>query len=171
MIEFDCSESTGLNPSISAESPFTIQWMPSDNLSCDDCLSPFIMQPANNQVFQITIQDNFGCSNTATIQTNVDIDKSVYSPNVFSANDDGVNDQFTLYGTRCLKKIRYLKVFDRWGELIFIDQNFPANDGNYGWSGDFRGEKINSSLFIWLAEVEFFDGSTTLLNGDVLVIR
>ena len=43
-----------------------------------------------------------------------------------------------------------LKIFDRWGELIF-----QTSDPNaLGWNGSFRGKKMGPGVFVWLAEFE-----------------
>ena len=48
----------------------------------------------------------------------VDINRRLYAPNAFSPNDDGDNDYFFL---QCpdVAALQFLKVFDRWGNLVF----------------------------------------------------
>lgn len=53
----------------------------------------------------------------------------VYAPNVFSPNDDGINDNWRPV-SRCPLQDYELLVFNRWGGLIF-----QSKDPSEGWSG------------------------------------
>lgn len=96
----------------------------------------------------------------------------VYVPNAFSPNDDGINDVFIVFtGASCIKEIKSFHVFSRWGEEVFKNFNFPANDFAYGWDGTFRGKPMDTAVFAWFAEVEFGDGRVELFKGDVTLLR
>ena len=97
--------------------------------------------------------------------------RNTYIPNAFSPNDDGVNDAFTIYGDRAVKQIRNLKVFSRWGELVFERSEFPAGNPKYGWDGTFRGKELQAGVYVWLAEIELLDGERMSAEGDVLIVR
>ncbi len=58
-------------------------------------------------------------------------------------------------------------VFDRWGEMVYKHQNFDPKDKAQGWNGKFEGKPMNPAVFVWFAEVEFVDGSTKVLEGEV----
>ncbi len=171
LIEVEFGESVILNPTINSSSPYTFQWTPTDYLSCPDCLSPIIEKPTENLLYNLLVEDDFGCIDTASVAIRVLYDKDVFSPNVFTPNDDNINDNFTIYGTIALKEIRKLQIFDRWGELIFENRSFPPNDPSFGWNGEFNGKKVNPAVFVWLVEVEFFDGTVEFLKGDLTIIR
>jgi gliding motility-associated-like protein len=95
----------------------------------------------------------------------------VYVPNAFSPNGDGVNDFFTVYGTPNIEVVKSLKIFDRWGELIFEQKNFPANTEIRGWNGSFRGKPLNPGVFAWVAEIQYENEKIVLLKGDVTLVR
>ncbi len=92
-------------------------------------------------------------------------------PNVFSPNDDGYNDDFTVFADKAVRQIKHLRVFSRWGELVFERVDFPPNDLHYGWDGTFRGKDLPAAVFAWSAEVEFLDGDVVEVEGDVAVVR
>ena len=171
IIEIEYGESITLNPTIDANLPLNILWTPPEYLSCQECLSPTVIVPFENQIYQLLIDDESGCADSASVMIRVIADRNVFSPNVFSPNGDGVNDVFTLYGTPSLKEVLKLQIYDRWGELVYNGKNFPANDENYGWSGDFNGKPVNPAVFAWMAEVEFFDGTNEIISGSVTVVR
>ncbi len=48
---------------------------------------------------------------------------------------------------------------------------FPPNDPAYGWDGSYRGQPLQSAVFVYVAEVETIDGEVHLLKGDVTLVR
>lgn len=169
-IEIEYGESTTLKPIINSDHPFEVMWVPSEYLSCETCISPF-SKPLENIIYQITVENNYGCLDSAKIEIRVSIDKNIYYPNVISPNGDGTNDFFTLYGKPELGSILKLQIFDRWGELVFENRNFDLNSEQLGWNGEFNGNFVNPGVFVWLAEVEFIDGTRVSLSNDLLLIR
>ena len=67
--------------------------------------------------------------------------------------------------------IKKLQIFDRWGSLIFVNQDFRPNNLTAGWSGEYRGVPVNPAVFVWWAEVELVDGREVVVKGDVTVVR
>lgn len=97
--------------------------------------------------------------------------RDVYIPNAFSPNNDGINDHFTVFGGKGIRQVKTLKVFSRWGELIFYGHDFPANDLDFGWDGKFRDKTMQPGVFAWLAEIEFLDGQLLIEKGDVTIVK
>jgi gliding motility-associated-like protein len=95
--------------------------------------------------------------------------RDVYVPNVFSPNDDGVNDFFTVYGGGEVSEVT-LEIYSRWGELIFRRIG-AANDDPGGWDGTFKGEAVSPGVFVWRADVLFYDGVRLAYSGNVTVVR
>ncbi|MBK9793182.1 MAG: PKD domain-containing protein [Sphingobacteriales bacterium] len=99
----------------------------------------------------------------------------VYIPNVFTPNNDGKNDYFTVYGGVNVKRINNLKIFDRWGEMVFDKNNFPPNLEIEGWDGSIKHKDnstpFNTAVFVYSAEVEFINGEKEIFKGDVTLIR
>jgi hypothetical protein len=103
----------------------------------------------------------------------VDRQVDIYAPNVIKPDDpDGDNARFTLFARdESIAIIRNLQVFDRWGSMVFSNQNIRPNDPQAGWDGTDRGEPVNPAVFIWWAKVELIDGREVLIKGDVTVLR
>jgi len=68
----------------------------------------------------------------------------IYLPNAFSPNDDGINDQFLPFSHSCIFSDYNLKLFSRWGELVF-----ESADPDLGWNGKFRGKPLPESAFVY----------------------
>ncbi len=146
----------------------SISWSPAVQLSCESCLNPQVTG-LDNQLYTVTIVNINGCVAEASIQLRVDRDLAVYIPNAFSPNNlDGINDVFMIFAKEnIVQNINSFQVYDRWGTEVFIQEDFQPNNPIHGWDGSFRGEKMNSGVFVYWAEIEFIDGSTQLFKGDV----
>jgi gliding motility-associated-like protein len=60
--------------------------------------------------------DEAGCSDSATLY-NVEVLDSLFVPNVFTPNNDGVNDIFYIYSNGYTEFT--LKVYNRWGNMVY----------------------------------------------------
>jgi len=110
-----------------------------------------------------------GCQLTDDIFIEVINAKNIYAPTVFSPNGDGINDVFFLQGVNA--KILIFQIFDRWGNLVFDQRNTAVNQPTDGWEGRYQGKFLDPSVFIWYAQLEFLDGTTDNLSGQVTNIR
>jgi gliding motility-associated-like protein len=154
-----------------ASSPnVTWNWSPADSLSCQDCQTT-IANLIADQAYTITVIDTItGCSDADNLLVRVKKEREPFIPNVFSPNDDGINDVLMVFGRTGITQIRRFAVFDRYGEELFNLQNFPPDNPQYGWDGSFRGQKMTSGVFVWLAEIEYKDGFVQLFKGDVTLL-
>ncbi|MCB0676387.1 MAG: gliding motility-associated C-terminal domain-containing protein, partial [Saprospiraceae bacterium] len=122
--------------------------------------------------YTVELIDENGCPAEARVTVKVDRRKDIYAPNIFSPNGDGENDRFTLFARPGLvAEIHSLELFTRWGESVFLVENFQPNDPGAGWDGRFRGEALNPGVFAWLARIEFIDGTVEWYQGDVTLVR
>ena len=148
-----------------------IQWSPTTGLSCTDCLAP-TASPTETTEYELFIQDQSGCTALATVLVEVIPSADVYVPNAFSPDDDGINDIFYINAKEgIIARIPSFLIFNRWGETVFQYYNIPPNDPLYGWDGRFRGEPMNTDVFTWFAEIEYLDGRTEVIKGDVFLRR
>ena len=90
---------------------------------------------------------------------------------MFSPNGDGNNEMWTGYGTENVKEIEILRIYDRWGELVFETFNIPLNDPLFGWDGTFRDRDMQPAVFVYVAFVSFVDNSRKKFTGDITLLR
>lgn len=151
--------------------PESSVWSPSEGLSCALCVDTEA-SPLGSTVYTLSVSSEDGCITTDSLLIRVLKYRNIYAPNVFSPNDDGINDNFTLYTDEApVRQIKSMKIFSRWGEMVFEQSNFPANEPYYGWDGTFLGSEMQLGVFTWMAEVEFIDGQIVTTQGDVLVFK
>ncbi len=106
------------------------------------------------------------------IELSVDIENceicNVYVPNALSPNNDGINDSFQPY-LNCHAENFDLKVFNRWGALIF-ETNMIDN----GWDGTVKGQIVDNGVYVYLLRLSVLENGKARdvnLSGDITVIK
>ncbi|PTM13922.1 MAG: hypothetical protein DA408_04810 [Bacteroidetes bacterium] len=130
-----------------------------------------VVLPQETQFVVLTVVDANGCRASDTLRLFVDKRLPVYVPTAFAPYGGGPNSRFTIFGNQDVLLIRHLRIFNRWGGLVFDRENFPPNDPALGWDGYLSGEELNAGVFIYAAEILFLDGRVERLTGDVVLIR
>lgn len=120
--------------------------------------------------YLLTAIDSNGCEAEDRLRVRVQKVRVVEVPTAFTPNDDGENDLLLVHG-RPGTTVKRFSVFDRWGELIFQDVDFPVNDPDRGWDGNYKSEPVTGGVFLWQVEAEYEDGSTELLTGQTSLLR
>lgn len=145
-------------------------WTPANGLNCTDCTQPFA-SPKFNTVYTVTALDDNGCRNSAKVQVIVLCQgANVFVPNTFSPNGDGSNDVFYVRG-RGLDRVKSLRIYNRWGELVFERVNFAVNDATVGWNGTYNGKKLTPDVYVYQVDV-FCDNSESIrFEGNVSLIN
>jgi len=117
--------------------------------------------------------NQYGCSDT--INKEILVISDIQFPNVFTPNTNGSNggvysvsdlsnDIFFPYTSGVTEY--NLKIFNRWGELIF-----ESNDIKIGWDGYFKSKLCQQDGYVWKADVQFFDGRKYNKTGSVTLLR
>ncbi len=120
-----------------------ISWSPSGALD-DSTQSIVVATPgAGRNVFTATATSASGCTATDSISILVENEVNVFIPNAFTPNGDGINDIFNLETSGVIELVR-LRIFDRWGELIF-----RGEDGGPGWDGTHNGKEVPPGLYVY----------------------
>ncbi|WP_082458604.1 putative Ig domain-containing protein [Pedobacter sp. Leaf216] len=88
----------------------------------------------------------------------------VYIPNAFTPNNDGKNDTFLIYGNTIAGA--KMSIYTQWGQLIFQSDNV-AN----GWDGTFKGVNQPIGVYVYMVDITFTNGTTSLRKGTVTLIR
>ena len=93
---------------------------PTRGLSCTDCAAPTASPPYADS-YECINWNTEGCEDTCVYRLAIDYGQlKAYIPNIFTPNNDGVNDFFTIFGSVNVSRISQLQIFDRYGELVFV---------------------------------------------------
>ena len=145
-------------------------WIPASTLSCSDCPQP-MAAPKFNTIYVVSVVDSNGCQNSE--QVNVIVickNANVFIPNTFSPNNDGSNDVFYVRG-KGLDRVKSLRIFNRWGEVVFEGNNLPVNNPLYGWDGKFKGKNPVADVYVYQVEVFCENSQVIRFDGNVALIQ
>ncbi len=147
-------------------------WTVNDSIVCEgpECLSYNVNAEEDAEVCVIATSINGCVDSTCIVIRSLDIDIS-YTGNTFTPNEDGLNDVFYIQGANDIEEVNYFRIYNRWGELVFSQEQFPANDISYGWDGTFKGKRLNPGVFVYAYEVVYEGGGVELLFGDVTIVN
>lgn len=148
----------------------TLFWKPGTYLSCSDCLDP-VVTPLNEVTYELTVVDTNNCTATDMITVFLNKERNVYIPTGFSPNGDGRNDHFRVYTGKGVEQVNYMRVFNRWGALVYENQRIQNGVSFWGWDGTFRGQSATDGVYVFVVEVLFTDGFVKQYQGDVTVLR
>jgi len=139
----------------------TLTWTPSDLLNDPLSESPST-RPEEATTYTVTVTDPDGC--TATDQLTILVDGSLYVPNSFTPNSDGVNDLFGALG-KDIASFRMM-VFNRWGELIWSTESLSGR-----WDGTHEGVPSPIDTYVWKVEAREITGRVRDSIGHVTLVR
>lgn len=119
--------------------------------------------------YNITAADTLGCSKTFTVKAELKncIACTVFVPNAFTPNDDGINDKLKGF-INCPAAEYHLQIYNRWGQKIF-----ETNSINKGWDGKQKGEPMPIGVYVYLVQYKNRVNETTFRSqrGTVVLIR
>ena len=170
-LEVELGDSLQILPFISTSDISSFTWTPTTYLSNTNTIQP-IVKPNEPTIYTLVVFDGSGCSGQDEIFVDVDNNRNVYIPNTFSPNADGINDLFRIGTGIGVRNLKFIQIFDRWGEKVFEINNVPPSDvTGPGWDGRFRGRYVDPGVFVYMVSVEFLDNVTLLYRGDITVMR
>jgi gliding motility-associated-like protein len=97
------------------------------------------------------------------------IDQTITIPSAFSPNGDGKNDLYFIRGKNGNVKEIQLKIFNRFGEIVFSTDNMQE-----GWDGKYKGETVDVGTYFYVLRVTFdntYQAVKKTYKGDITVIR
>jgi gliding motility-associated-like protein len=149
---------------------YTYSWEP--RVGLNNYSTPRPLFNYGQQVeYKINMVSSAGCVTVDTMtvrvanQTDPDAPCDFFIPNAFSPNGDGRNDTYFPF-TINMKEIKFFRIFNRWGELVFETRMFGE-----GWNGIYKGKPQPSDVYVWTAETICFDGTVIRRSGNVLLLR
>ena len=88
-------------------------------------------------------------------------------PNVFSPNNDGVNDQFLPVAATA--KVLEFTIFNRWGQVVWY-----VSDPGAAWDGTTQGVPVPDGTYFYIVNYRdlcTFDQAVQNARGHVTLVR
>jgi gliding motility-associated-like protein len=144
---------------------------PGQTLSCVDCATPTALPKTAQTAYQVQVMNEGGCiaKDDITILA-ICNSNNLFIPNTFSPNNDGKNDYFYPRGTG-LSQIKSLRIYNRWGEVVFAATNITTNDQLAGWNGTYKGQDLAPDVYVYTCEVICGNNEVLTYNGNVTLLR
>ncbi|MBS1651673.1 MAG: gliding motility-associated C-terminal domain-containing protein [Bacteroidetes bacterium] len=123
------------------------------------------ISPIKSTLVWVVGSNSKNCTSADSVWVIVDTKcGDMFIPDAFSPNGDGHNDVLYVRG-KCLESLT-LMIYNRWGEKVF-----ETNDINIGWDGTYKGELLNTAVFVYRLEGKTHDGNGYTMKGNVTLIR
>ncbi len=111
----------------------------------------------------VTVNDDEHCYATDTINIYKDCG-GIYFPAAFTPNGDGLNDDFGVIGGVTLISNYTLKIYNRWGNLVFT-----TSDPGKRWKGNLNNQHNATETYSWFAKFNY-QNKTYQRKGTTTVI-
>lgn len=142
---------------ISGANDLVLNYIPLANAPVSDEIRTVIIE------VMITTED--GC--TLLLATTITVLPPTV-PNVFTPDNNGLNDYFTIALSEKAEKITVFRVYNRWGTLLY-DNDDPEN----GWDGSKRNNRrdlMPSAVYVYFIQYQVGEQIKTV-KGNVTLIR
>jgi gliding motility-associated-like protein len=129
----------------------------------------FNYDAAGTYTVGLVVTSDNGCVDSTWNTVVIDPAFSLYVPNAFTPNDDGINDGFFAKGEGLDLDHWDLWIYDRWGNMIFYTDDFYQK-----WDGKVQGKSDNlvqMDVYVWKIRCRDFKGDKKFLVGHVTVVR
>lgn len=108
----------------------------------------------------VEVMDDAGCTLRDTVMVTEYCALQVFAPNIFSPNDDSVNDRWKPAFSQPPGSYE-VQIYDRWGNMVF-----SSHDPEESWDGRARLQPLLPGVYIWKIKAD-----DQLVWGDLTLVR
>ncbi|MDA9262348.1 gliding motility-associated C-terminal domain-containing protein [bacterium] len=141
----------------------TYSWSPENTLNDPKIANP-IATPLSTTNYILTATSVEGCRFFSDVT--VQVLDSVFVPNTFTPNGDGVNDTWQIMLIDNFPKAE-VTVFDRWGQIVFKTIGYPTSAR---WDGTRNGKALPASTYYYTISLSIDSQEERLKTGSVTII-
>jgi gliding motility-associated-like protein len=147
-----------LMPTVSDEN-VTYKWSPNIDISNVNIKDPVVTGDVDI-TYTLTVTDALGCSSSD--QTFIKVSPELKAPNVFTPNNDGINDKWNIEGLMAYENAT-VDIFDRSGQKVFHSLGYSTP-----WDGTIGGKMLPAGTYYFIIDTKV---NNLLLKGPVTIIR
>lgn len=155
----DINASAGDTITLTGTGNGNFSWSPAQGFSCTTCPNP-VMIALETSSYVLTVTDSNGCFKTDTVFLLVEGTCELKIPNVFTPNDDGLNEEIR-FDNACIKKME-LMIFNRWGVMVYESNVIPVI-----W----QPENLNDGVYYYLIKAIYVNDKSVEKSGYIQLIK
>jgi gliding motility-associated-like protein len=141
-----------------------------DELGQSSDLNPIYEFPSDDEGTYATCLEAVspeGCAAEICYDVIIEGQFTMYVPNAFSPDNDGLNDYFFPQGKGFYGDDYTMLIFDRWGELMY-----ESHHETTPWDGTKGGVPVKSDLYVWkIVTTDRYSGEKKEFVGHVTLLR
>lgn len=147
----------------------SLRWSLSDTIHWEKLYVPNIADSIHDtgtyHLKQYTMNE-YGCQDSVSVKFVITPAYSFYIPDAFSPNNNGVNDTWGPVGKYFDMRTYDLRIFSRWGELIFETQDFYQH-----WDGSLPdGSAAPIGSYAYIIRLQDMEGNYKLMKGSIVLL-
>jgi len=171
-IELVLGDSIDITPESYDPGLIEFNWYDAEGTQIGNSLTLAGIKPVNNSIITLIGTDQYGC--TSAEQISLRVDKStinLFLPNIFSPDENRVNDYFSFIPTKAVQSIESFTIYDRWGNQMYKDTPLTNFYNNIGWDGTHKGKDAEQGVYAYMISATFIDGTQKEFVGNLTLIR
>jgi gliding motility-associated-like protein len=141
----------------------TISWIDGPSIYCKNCPMTQVF-PTKSTCYTVKAINEFGCEVTDQMCIEITQEHLIYVPNSFTPNDDGLNDEFKVYGDGL--SIIKMTIYDRWGRELYFKEGDDAM-----WNGKYKDEVCEEGVYIYRFLYRSISGQRIYKTGNLTLLR
>ncbi|MGO4292240.1 PKD domain-containing protein [Chitinophaga sp. RAB17] len=145
-------------------------WTPAEYLDCASCQRVQAL-PNLSTLYKVEVENVYGCKASDDVIVHVLCQQSaIFMPNAFTPNQDGRNERIYPKG-KGVKEVEWLRIYDRWGTMVFERTHFPVNVPSAGWDGRSNNREAPLGTYIYSMQTVCESGEKFEFKGNITLIK
>lgn len=124
----------------------------------------FAYPEIGSYIVLLTATNNQGCVDTISQTIHIEPEFTLYIPNAFSPDNDGINDFFGPKGAQF--EDFEMEIFNRWGERIYYTTEIDKP-----WDGGYKNGTAKQDVYIYKMGVKDFKEQVHYFVGEITLIK
>lgn len=126
-------------------------------------------------VVTLLVTDMNGCTDTVSGLIRVLDDFTLYIPNAFTPDEDGLNDGFSPVGRNVDPESFEMYIFDRWGDVMYYTTEWDVYTAKEPWNGTKYNkgtrDDIVVGVYVYRINLKELEGIKHVFIGSVTLIK
>jgi hypothetical protein len=147
----------------------SIVWNPLPDPDCPTCLQQ-VWSPQATETYSVTLTDTFGCTATSDISVVVTEKADVFVPNIINIKDAYDNGLFRIGTGPSVKSLEFVRIYDRWGNLVYQLDSPTEPFAWPGWNGKFNNQLVPTGVYVYALQLRLLNDELIIKTGDLTII-